>query len=164
MHLPMPAYPETVCLLYDKCLMRGHQGKTNAALVAQGKSKGNSKGKGKGQSSQAKSSEQKGNKHNNKEKQECTFCGRSGHLEEQCYTKRDLSKKAKAKLKSPDSTPSSNDNGKDKKEDGNTKIAYLAHSPSLSTCEASSLSKSEDSLVVITPPSPHDLEASAKEE
>ena len=59
MRLPMPTYPETVSLLYDKCLMRG-QGKTDAALVAQGKGKG--KPKGKGHSSQARSSEQKGNK------------------------------------------------------------------------------------------------------
>ena len=85
---PFPSFEETVSLLHDKCLTHKHN-KPDSALVAQGKGKGKAKFFKENKSKKAPSSDSK--------ERLCDFCGRTGHLEEKCFAKRDASKKLKVK-------------------------------------------------------------------
>ena len=63
-------------------------------------------------------------------KRECSFCGRSGHLEERCYAKQAASKAAKEEGKSQSTTSHTNfRNSKDSK----AKVAYVVKASSSST-------------------------------
>ena len=83
---PFPSFEETISLLHDKCLTRKHH-EANSALVAQGKGKGKAKFSKENKSKKAPSLDSK--------ERICDFCGCIGHLEEQCFAKRDASKKLK---------------------------------------------------------------------
>ena len=128
--------------------------KSDSALVAQGKGKGKAKFSKENKSKKAPSTDSK--------EQFCDFCGRTGHLEEKCYDKRDALKKLKEASKEKTNSknkqqPKNKGKGKDKvgDEEDSDRVAFIAHSSSLSH---------ELSLVVISTPTSQNLEAAAKEE
>ena len=123
---PFPYFKETIGLLHDKCFTRKHN-KPDSALVAQGKVKGKAKFSKENKSKKAPSSDSK--------EQLCTFCGRTGHLEEKCFAKRDASKKLKEASKEKTNRknkqqPNNKGKGKDKarEEEDSAKVAFIAHS------------------------------------
>ena len=149
-------------MLHDKCLSRKPPPKHDAAFLGQAKGKPKSKGNGNAKVKNASSNEasKKGNKSSSSNKQEeCSFCGRSNHTEERCFAKKSASKAAKDKVKSKPNT--SSNSTKEKKEDSQAKVAYVARSshspPSLSSSSACS-------FVAISQPSSQALEEHSKGE
>ena len=85
LRVPFPSFEEALGLLHDKCLSRKSSSKNDAAFLGQAKGKPKPKGNGNTKGKNASSNEgfKKGNKSTSRNKQEeCSFCGRSNHMEE----------------------------------------------------------------------------------
>lgn len=161
--VPFPSFDKALGLLHDKCLSRKSSSKKDAAFLGQAQGKPNTKGKGntKGKNASSHEAYKKGNKSlSNNKQEECSFCGLSNHKEERCFAKQRASKAAKDEVKSKPSS-SSTSNNKDKKEESQAKVACVAHA---TLSSSSTSSPPAHSYVVISEPTPQDLEDHSKGE